>query len=154
MDELEGQVTINGEDIWTEYGAFLAEEKRGGRDNLKAIMAPSAGKSHVGVDIRERDGVKYSAKLDTRNKERDVTLHFAITADNAKAWMARYRAFLELLKKGEDGWLDITFESIGVTLRVFYVNSTEFTPLANLWYNGMKQASRFKVTFREPEPVF
>lgn len=154
MDELEGQVTINGEDIWTEYGAFLAEEKRGGRDNLKAIMAASAGKSYVGVDIRERDGVKYSAKLDTRNKERDVTLHFAITADNAKAWMARYRAFLGLLKKGEDGWLEITFEAIGVTLRVFYVSSTEFTPLANLWHNGMKQASRFKVTFREPEPVF
>lgn len=154
MDELEGQVTINGEDIWTEYGAFLAEEKRGGRDNLKAIMAPSASKSHVGVDIRERNGVKYSAKLDTRNKERDVTLHFTIIADNAKAWMARYRAFLGLLKKGEDGWLEITFVAIGVTLRVFYVSSTEFTPLANLWHNGMKQASRFKVTFREPEPVF
>ena len=32
-----GLFLINGTDIWTEYGVFLTEEKRGGRDNLKAI---------------------------------------------------------------------------------------------------------------------
>ncbi len=40
MEALEGLVTINGADIWKEYGAFLTEEKRGGRENLTAIMTP------------------------------------------------------------------------------------------------------------------
>ena len=29
-----GLFLVNGTDIWTEYGVFLTEEKRGGRDNL------------------------------------------------------------------------------------------------------------------------
>ena len=32
-----GLFLINGTDIWTEYSVFLTEEKRGGRDNLKAL---------------------------------------------------------------------------------------------------------------------
>ena len=53
---LEGQVLINGTDIWKEYGVFLTEEKRGGRENLNAILTPSKAKDHVGVDIREHNG--------------------------------------------------------------------------------------------------
>lgn len=80
MEALEGLVTINGTDIWKEYGAFLTEEKKGGRENLTAIMTPAKAKSHVGVNIRENNGTKYSAKLDVKSEERDVTLHFAIFA--------------------------------------------------------------------------
>ena len=47
---LEGEVLINGTDIWKEYGVFLTEEKKGGRENLNAILAPSKAKDHVGVD--------------------------------------------------------------------------------------------------------
>ena len=60
---LEGQVLINGTDIWKEYGVFLTEEKRGGKDNQNAILAASKTKSHVGVDIRENNGKKYSEML-------------------------------------------------------------------------------------------
>ena len=35
---LGGKVLVNGTDIWTEYGVFLCEKKRGDRNNLKAIM--------------------------------------------------------------------------------------------------------------------
>ena len=52
---LSGKVLINGTDIWKAYGAFLVEKKRGDRNNLKAIMAPSKTKTHVAVDIREED---------------------------------------------------------------------------------------------------
>lgn len=38
---LEGKMFINGVDVWKEYGVFLVEKKRGDRNNLKAIMAPS-----------------------------------------------------------------------------------------------------------------
>lgn len=153
MEALEGLVMINGTDIWKEYGAFLTEEKKGGRENLTAIMTPSKAKSHVGVNIRENNGTKYSAKLDVKSEERDVTLHFAIFAPTREEWLERYRAFITLLKQGKDGWLTMRFRQLGLTMRVFYVSSTAYKPLSCLWKDGV-QASRFKVTFREPEPTF
>ena len=69
MKDLEGKVIINGTDIWKEYGVFLTEEKKGGRENLTAIMAPAKAKTHVGVNIREHDGVKYSADLNPKSEE-------------------------------------------------------------------------------------
>ena len=74
---MSGQVLVNGTDIWQEYGVFLTEEKKGGRENLNAILAPSKTKTHVGVDIREANGKKYSRTLTVANQEREVTLHFA-----------------------------------------------------------------------------
>lgn len=153
MEALEGLVTINGTDIWKEYGAFLTEEKKGGRENLTAIMTPAKAKSHVGVNIRENSGTKYSAKLDVESEERDVTLHFAIFARTREEWLERYRAFITMLKNGKDGWLTIRFRQLDLTMRVFYVSSTAYKPLSCLWKEGL-QASRFKVTFKEPQPTF
>lgn len=149
---LEGQTLINGTDIWTEYGVFLAEKKQGGRDNLKAIMAPAKVKEHVAVDIREQDGEKYSTVLDVKNQARDVKLTFALYAKTRAAWLERYRAFIAFLKQGDDGWLDIGFPALAMTLRVFYKDSSDYEPLTYLWQEGV-QASRFTVTFREPKPI-
>lgn len=153
METLEGLVIINGTDIWKEYGAFLTEEKKGGRENLTAIMAPARAKSHVGVNIREHDGVKYSADLNPRNEERDVTLHFALFAPTKEEWLARYRAFIAFLKQGENGWLRVRLPELDLTMRMFYVDSSSYKPLTCLWKEGV-QASRFKVRFREPKPSF
>lgn len=150
---LKGLVIINGKDIWTEFGAFLTEEKMGGRDNLTSIMAPSKVKSHVGVNIREHDGTKYSGKLDVKNEERDVTLLFALFAKTKAEWLRRYRDFITFLKQGKDGWLSIYLPDLDITMRVFYVNCPGYKPLTYLWKEGV-QASRFKVTFKEPEPLF
>ncbi len=144
---------INGTDIWKEYGAFLTEEKKGGRENLTAIMTPSRTKGHVGVDIREHHGVKYSDVLDVRNQEREVTLHFALFASTKKEWLARYRAFIAMLKQGEDGWLTFFFPSLDLTMRMFYVNCSGYSSLTYLWQKGV-HASRFKITFKEPDPSF
>lgn len=153
MYTLEGLVTINGTDIWKEYGAFLTEEKKGGRENLTAIMTPAKAKSHVGVNIRENNGTKYSARLVAKSEERDVTLHFAIFARSSAEWMERYRAFIRMLKTGDEGWLVFCFPQLDLSMRMFYVSSTSYKPLTYLWREGV-QASRFKVTFREPEPTF
>lgn len=153
MEALEGLVTINGTDIWKEFGAFLTEEKKGGRENLNAILKASKVKAHVGVDIREHDGTKYSSKLDVRNQERDITLHFAIFAPTIEGWIDRYSKFLTLIKQGKDGWLTMHLPSLGLTMRLFYVDNTDFKSLTYLWKEGV-QAGRFKVTFREPEPSF
>lgn len=153
MEALEGLVTINGTDIWKEYGAFLTEEKKGGRENLTAIMTPAKAKSHVGVNIRENNGTKYSAKLDVKSEERDVTLHFAIFARTREEWLENYRAFITMLKQGRDGWLTFRFRQLNLTMRMFYVSCGSYNPLTSLW-QGEIQASRFKVTFKEPEPTF
>lgn len=153
MDTLEGFVTINGTDIWKEYGAFLTEEKKGGRENLTAIMTPAKAKGHVGVNIRENNGKKYSVKLDVKSEERDVTLHSAIFARTREEWLEKYRAFITMLKQGRDGWLTFRFRQLNLTMRMFYVSSSSYKPLTSLW-QGEIQASRFKVTFKEPEPTF
>ena len=128
MKGLEGLVIINGTDIWSEFGAFLTEKKAGGRENLTAIMSPSKVKGHVGVDIREHNGTKYSGKLDVRNMERDVTLHFAIFAPTVEEWLSRYRAFIAFLKQGVDGWLEFSFPSLGMTMRMFYQSCPDTSP--------------------------
>lgn len=144
---------INGTDIWNEFGAFLTEKKAGGMENLTAIMTPSKVKGHVGVNIREHDGTKYSDKLEVKNEERDVTLYFAIYAPTVSGWLSRYRSFIAFLKQGADGWLEFSFPTLGMTMRMFYQSCPGYEPLTYLWQEGV-QASRFKVTFKEPEPSF
>ena len=66
---LSGLVLVNGTDIWTEYGVFLVEDRRGGMENLTAILTPSKAKKDTAVDIREEHGEKYSAVSLTRELE-------------------------------------------------------------------------------------
>lgn len=153
MDKiLGGLVVVNGTDIWEEYGAFLTEEKRGGMDNLTAILTPSKAKEDTAVNIREEQGEKYSAVLAPRNEPRDVTLSFAMVNKTQSGWMKNYFAFVNFLKQGKDGWLDITLTQLSLTLHVKYTDSTKFTPLTYLWKEGV-HAGRFKVKFREPVPI-
>lgn len=151
-ESLKNLVIINGKDIWIEFGAFLTEEKKGGRENLTAIMTPSKVNGHVAVNIREETGSKYSSKLEVKNEERDVTLHFALFAESRSEWLAKYRGFIAFLKQGEDGWLTIQFPEINFSMRVFYVDCPGYIPLTYLWQEGV-HASRFKVKFREPQPT-
>lgn len=152
-ESLKNLVIINGKDIWTTFGAFLVEEKRGGRENLTAIMTPSKAKSHVAVNIREENGSQYSAVLDVKSEERDVTLHFALVADSRSEWLRKYREFIAFLKTGNNGWLSVRFPELDLTLRMFYLESSSYKPLSYLWKEGV-HASRFKVKFKEPEPTF
>ena len=36
--DLTGFLTINGTDVWTEYGAFLGETEEGGHVNMDALL--------------------------------------------------------------------------------------------------------------------
>lgn len=149
---ISGLFLVNGIDVWTEYGVFLTEEKKGGRDNLKAILAASKTKEHTAVDIREQNGEKYSEELIVANRSRDVTLLFALYAPTKKQWLKKYMDFIAFLKSGNKGWLSFYFPQLELTLRVHYLESSGFTPLTYLWKEGV-QAGRFKVKFHEPEPV-
>lgn len=148
-----GQVYINDVDIWEEYGAFLYEERKGGRENLKSLFAPSKAKKNVAVSASENNGESYSSVLLGTSEARDVTLHFAIYADTKAEFLKRYSAFLSMLKKGDGGWLDFRFPYLEMELRMFYLECTDYSPLTYLWKEG-KQASHFKIKFREPVPTF
>ncbi len=150
---LEGQVLINGTDIWTEYGAFLCEDRRGDMNNLKELMKPSKVKEHVAVNFTDQRGRLYSDDLHAVSDERDVQLRIAIYAADKAAWMAQYRAFITLLKTGNGGWLNVAVPGLGATFRMFYVETTDFTPLTYLWKEG-KHAGKFTVKLREPVPTF
>ena len=153
MDKiLGGLVLINNVDIWARYGIFLTEKKKGVKDNLKAILRASKVKAHVGVNVREENGRKYSSSLTVVNDERDVTLHFALFANTQAEWWQKYRDFINFIKQGDKGWLNVRFADLGLTLRMFYLDSTEPEPLTCLWREG-KQASRFKIKFKEPNPI-
>lgn len=117
-DILSGLVLVNGTDIWTEYGVFLVEDRRGGMENLTAILTPSKAKKDTAVDIREEHGEKYSAVLTPRNEARDVTLNFALFNRTKAGWMRQYFAFVNFLKQGKDGWLDISLPPVGAAAAV------------------------------------
>ena len=151
MKILEGKVLVNGTDIWKQYGVFLCEERRGGHENLNALLAPAKAKSRVAVDFRELPGEKYPEELPAVNEARDVTLLFALYAASRTEWLAQYRAFIAFLKAGQKGWLDFSFPDLGLALRMFYKDAPDFRSLSCLWADGV-QAGRFKVRFREPQP--
>ena len=136
-EALKNLVIINGKDIWTEFGAFLTEEKKGGRENLTSIMSPSKVKTHVAVNIREENGSKYSSVLDVKNEERDVTLHFALFAESRSEWLQKYRDFITFLKEGENGWLSMRLPELNLTMRLYYVESSSYKPLTYLWKEGV-----------------
>lgn len=151
---LSGLVLVNNTDIWVKYGAFLTEKKKGGRDNMKAILRASKVKEHIAVNIREENGRKYPTALTVVNDEREVSLYFALVADSTTEWWQKYREFIQFLKQGSNGWLDVKFPTLGITLRMFYLDCSDVEPLSDLWNEGKtKKASRFKVKFKEPNPI-
>lgn len=54
--DLTGYLTINGTDVWTEYGAFLGETEEGGHVNMDALLRMPKAKDITTVDFRERNG--------------------------------------------------------------------------------------------------
>lgn len=150
---LKNLVVINGKDIWTEFGAFLTEEKKGGRENLTALLSASKVKAHVAVNIREENGAKYSEELVVRNEPRNIQLNFALVAESKEKWMAQYSSFISFLKQGNKGWLEMNFSELNLKIKTFFVDNGSFSPLTYIWKEGV-HASSFKVIFCEPVPSF
>ena len=112
MDILKGLLLINGTDVFTAYGAYLVEEKKGDNKNYSALLKPPAAKSHTAVSFRERDGEKLPDSLLPAWEARDVTLQFAIMAADRAQFLSRYSSFLKFLKEGDKGWLNINPRSL------------------------------------------
>ena len=151
---LSNQVKVNNTDLWDVYNVFLREERKGGHDNLNALLAPSKTKAHVAVNIREQNGEDMGDTLDVKSEGRDVTLHFALQAGRSSEFVTKYTDFIQFLKTGNNGWLTFYFPTLGLTMRMYAVEwPNGFTAISNLWVEG-EQAGAFKVKFREPVPSF
>ena len=82
-----------------------------------------------------------------------MTLHFALFGKTQAGWLKKYFEFINFLKKGRDGWLEISFPQLALTLRVKYTDCSKFQPLTYLWKEGV-HAGKFKVKFREPALLY
>ena len=151
MDVLAGLLIINEIDVYTQFGAYLAEEKEGDNYNYSALLKPPSTKPHVSVNIRENDGEKLPAKLLPKWEPRDITLRFAIVAADASQFLIRYSGFLNFLKSGTDGWLSVNLPELNKTFRFYYKDSGQYSQLAD--FSGGEVAAMFLVTFREPNPI-
>lgn len=151
-DIMEGLLYINDRDIWTDFGAWLAEEKEGETKNYSALQKPPAVKPHIAVSFREQDGEKLPDKIVQRWEPRDIDLRFAVAADDKVSFIAKRDAFISFLKNGSDGWLNIRVPELGKTYRVYYKDCSDYDHIEAI--GGGLVAACFTIKFREPTPEF
>lgn len=151
MNILEGLLLINGTDVYTQYGAFLAETAAGKHENYDALLAPPPLKEQTEVSIREEDGVRLPDTLPQAFDARDIKLLFAIVAPDAASYLSRYAAFVRFLKEGDGGWLSLYVADLQLTFRTYATDISEYSQLTDF---GGEVAATFRVTLREPKPDF
>ena len=151
MEILKGLLYINNVDVYETYGAFLTEEKQEDTTNYDALMKPSEVKEQEEVSIKERGGVELPAELIQSLKARDVSLKFAISAQDKASFLSNYMAFLEMLRKGNKGWLDVYLPELDMHFAFYYKSADKYKQLTD--FDGQVMG-RFTVVFREPKPKF
>ena len=150
MNWQEGLLFINTVDVFTEYSAILSEDKASDNSNYAALLKPADMKPYIAVSFREENGEKLPNVLTSRSEARDVTLQFAIIANNANTYMNKYKAFIQFLKSG---WLNVDIPELSKTFKMFLVSFTNYDQITPL-DDSTDVAARFKVKFREPNPSF
>ncbi|MEG0994133.1 MAG: hypothetical protein RSE51_09860 [Bacteroidales bacterium] len=148
---LEGLLYINNKDAYTTYGAFLVEDKPGDNKNYSELLKPAKAKEHTPVDFRHLDGEKYPDTLTVALEARDITLQFAICGTSKADFVAKYQAFVTMLKTGVGGWINIRLPELNKTMKLYYKECTEWEQLTD--FGGVVMA-KFRVKFREPKPTY
>lgn len=151
MDILSGLFYINGVDVYEEYGAFLSEDKQGDTTNYSSLLKAPAVKAQKEVSVRERDGVDVPNAIVQTWQARDVSLQFTILAEDRVSFLKRYGAFISMLKKGNQGWLDLYLPELDRHFNVYYKDSSKYKQLTG--FEG-EVGGKFHVKFREPKPNF
>lgn len=149
---LAGLFLVNGTDIYTEYGAFLAEEAENGSVNYDSLLQFPDLKEQPKVSLQDEDGERTPDAVTQAYEARDITLQFAIAAPDARKFLTRYFAFMRFLKEGNDGWLTLQLTDIGLQFRVYLVSSPGYSQLVP--FGRGEVAATFTVKFHEPQPTF
>lgn len=145
MKDLKGYLTINGKDAWTEYFAFLCEDKQEDNFNFNELLKPLEMKDYTAVDFRERNGEELPEELTPCYKARDVTLYVAVYAESFTGYVARRAALMAILKD----WVLLNVKELPANYRFYYKGATDAKVLIGV--DG-KTIGCWKVKFREPKP--
>lgn len=153
MEEvLAGLFLINGTDIYTRFGAFLAETEADNNDNYNSLLQTPDLKEQPKVSLQDEDGERTPDVIVQAYEARDITLQFAIAAPDARTFLSRYFAFMRFLKEGDDGWLTLRLTDVGLQFRVYLVSSPGYSQLVP--FGRGEVAVFFSVKFHEPQPTF
>lgn len=149
MKDLTGYMTINGQDAWTEYSAFLCEDKPDDLFNFSELLKPLEMKEYTVVEYRERDGEELPNVLPSPcYKARDITLYIAIYAATLPEYNNLRNAFMEAIRAG---WISLKIKELPATYHMYYTGSTDAKIITDR-VDG-RTVGRWKVKFREPKPV-
>ena len=152
MSILEGLFLINDADIYTRFGAFLAETAADRNTNYEALLLPPSLKEQPSVSFPDEDGERLPDTLTQVFEGRDITLQFAIVAPDDRTFLSRYVGFVRFLKEGDGGWLTLHLTDVGLQFRVYLVSSTGYSQLVP--FGQGQVAALFSVRFHEPQPTF
>lgn len=142
---MNGLCTVNGTDIYAEFGAFLAEMSADAHTNMDELLAMPTVKEYTAVDFRERCGEELPETLDVQLQPIERTLQFCIVAESETVLRTKFKAFVTKLISG---WLNIAVKDMR-TYRMFYLSCDP--PEWHL-HDPKKKAVVLKVKFREPKP--
>lgn len=150
MMNLTGYMTINGVDAWTEYSAFLCEDKVDDNFNFGELQKPLEMKEYTTVEFRERDGEELPDVLPSpRYKARDVTLYIAVYTSKLSEYNTRRAAFMEAIRAG---WVNLKVKELPTTYRFYYKGIADSKVLEDA--TDGRIIGCWKVKFREPKPGF
>ena len=157
MYDLTGYMVINGKDAWTEYSAFLCEDRPEDSTNVTELLKPPEMKEYTAVDFRERNGEELPQQLPLpRCKPRDLTLYQATGQRNFLDIAIRYALSgcearrLALMQALIQGWVTLRVKGISIEYRLYYKSATPADILTDA-FDGSTVA-RWKMKFREPKP--
>ena len=133
--DLTGYLTINGTDVWTEYGAFLGETEEGGHVNMDALLRMPKAKDITTVDFRERNGVELPQNPNVKLSSIERTLQLWLRGSSASDRLDKYQRMMTLIR----------------TYNMVYQDM----PADPEWYEsyeGDRFYVLFSVKFMEPQP--
>lgn len=145
MIDLTGYLKLNNVDVWTQYRAFLCELSVTDHTNMDELQKSPKMKAYTTVSFRELDGEELPDELPSPRYEAiDRTLQFCIIGTSQEDRMAKYKAFMDVLKTG---WLVLDVKGVHI-YKVYHQEQSVLT-----WYDDpTTPACVFKVKFREPKP--
>lgn len=145
--DLTGFLTINGTDVWTEYGAFLGETEEGGHVNMDALLRMPSAKDITTVDFRERVGVELPLNPDVKLNSIERTLQFFLRGTSVTDRLEKYQRMMTLITSG---MLAIAVKNYRTYNMVY-----QDMPADPSWYEsyeGDRFYVLFSVKFMEPQP--
>lgn len=132
------EATINGKNIWQEWGAELADGA------LEQLLSPPPAKEYISCESRSEDGVRIVVeKAGIQFDTREVSLTVLITGKTQDDYLRKYMSFVEELKKGK---LAVGIPWLGKVYTLYYLSVSKYGSF------GCNRG-KFTVKLREGNPA-